>query len=214
MITANSRIDYSTSTFKNPPNVTNRDSIVGAIAQKKGTGTKKEITNETTADTKEIGLEQQLFFASNPSAEITTEHLPELQVIVDRKQVIKANNRLEMRTLNEVTINGTAIPKNTVLFGIVSFKPNRILLKIRNIAEFPLSFKAYDFRDGLEGIYIVNSFREEVRKQVIGDAVNDINVPGIPQVRGLKSIFQRSNRLVKVTVNPNYILTLKVDSQQ
>ncbi|WP_350288977.1 conjugative transposon protein TraM [uncultured Croceitalea sp.] len=213
-IYANSRIDYSTSTFKNPPNVTNRDSIVGAIAQKKGTGTKKEFTNETTVDTKEIGLEQQLFFASNPSAEIATEHSPELQVIVDRKQVIKANNRLEMRTLNEVTINGTAIPKNTVFFGIVSFKPNRILLKIRNIAEFPLSFKAYDFRDGLEGIYIVNSFREEVRKQVIGDAVNDINVPGIPQVRGLKSIFQRSNRLVKVTVNPNYILTLKVDSQQ
>ena len=73
---------------------------------------------------------------------------------------------------------------------------------------------ANDYRDNLEGIYIKNSFREELRQQVLGDVIDDINVPGIPQVSGVKKFFQRSNRQVKVTVNNNYVLTLKVDTRQ
>ena len=210
----NSRIDYSTNTYKNRSIISNRDSIVDAIAQKKVIDAKNENTAQTAIDAKEMGLEQQLFFASNPLPDINDKEYPTVQVIVDKKQVIKVNDRLEMRTLNEVTINGNTIPKSTILFGIVSFKPNRVLLEIQNIAETPLTFKAYDFRDKLEGIYIVNSFREELRQQVIGDVIDDINITGVPQVTGIKRIFQRSNRQVKVAVNPNYILTLKVDTRQ
>ena len=111
-------------------------------------------------------------------------------------------------------IEGVSIPKNTIIFGIVGFKPNRVLLQIENIDNVPLSFKAYDFSDRLEGIYIKNSFREELRQQVLGDVVDDINVPGVPQVTGIKRLFQRSNRQVKVTVNNNYKLILKVDTRQ
>ena len=208
----NSRINYTTGTFRATNPV--RDSVVNTLTSKTKERKKEEVALVEKTDPKELALEQQLFFASNPLPDVETINTPTIEVMVDKKQVIKTNDRLEMRTLNDVVIGGILIPKNTTLFGIVSFKPNRVLLQIENIDDIPLSFKAYDFRDKLEGIYIKNSFREELRQQVLSDVIDDVNVPGIPQVKGIKRIFQRSNRQVKVTVNNNYKLILKVDTRQ
>ena len=208
----NSRINYSTGTFRATNPV--RDSVVNVIAKKQKAQKKEASSLVGEIDPKALALEQQLFFASNPLPVEETANAPSIAVMIDKKQVIKANDRLQMRTLDDVKIDGMLIPKNTTLFGIVSFKPNRVLLQIENIDDVPLSFKAYDIRDRLEGIYIKNSFREELRQQVLGDVVDDINVPGVPQVTGIKRLFQRSNRQVKVTVNNNYKLILKVDTRQ
>ena len=211
-IYTNSQIDYSTGTYRNRN--LNTDNAINAIVEEKEEKEEEDTSESPEIIAKEMALEQQLFFASNPLPNENDDSLPSLNVIVDRKVVLRVNDRIEMRTQNDVTIKGYFIPRNTLLFGIVSFKPNRVLLDIENIKNIPLAFKAYDYRDNLEGIYIKNSFREELRRQVLGDVIDDINVPGVPQVSGIKSIFQRSNRQVKVTVNNNYILTLKVDSRQ
>ncbi|GMN04617.1 hypothetical protein MTsPCn5_00050 [Croceitalea sp. MTPC5] len=208
----NSRINYTTGTFRATNTV--RDSVVNAVAPKRKAQRAEEPTSIETIDPKALALEQQLFFASNPLPVEKMPNIPSIEVIVDKKQVIKVNDRLEMRTLNDVMIEGVLIPRNTILFGIVSFKPNRVLLQIENIGDIQLPFKAYDIWDKLEGIYIKNSYREELRQQVLGDVVDDINVPGLPQVTGIKRLFQRSNRKVKVTVNNNYTLTLKVDKRE
>ena len=211
-IYTNSQIDYSTGTYKKPNLV--KENVISTVTEKEKENQKKEEAEALQIEAKEMALEQQLFFASNPLPNTADDSTPTLTVIVDRKEVLRVNDRIEMRTQHDVTIKGYFIPRNTLLFGIVSFKPNRVLLEIENIKNIPLAFKAYDYRDNLEGIYIKNSFREELRRQVLGDVIDDINVPGVPQVSGIKSIFQRSNRQVKVTVNNNYILTLKVDSRQ
>ncbi|NNM17592.1 MAG: conjugative transposon protein TraM [Croceitalea sp.] len=211
-IYSNSQIDYSTGAFRK--RTSNVDNAIKGIIGKKLEEPEDDKSKSTAILAKEMALEQQLFFASNPLPNSAAESIPSVNVVVDSKEVIKANDRLEMRTQNDVTIKGYFIPRNTLLFGIVSFQPNRVLLKIENIRNIPLAFKAYDYRDNLEGIYIKNSFREELRQQVLGDVINEVNVPGIPQVRGVKRIFQRSNRQVKVTVNNNYVLTLKVETEQ
>ena len=211
-IYTNSQIDYSTGTYRNRN--LNTDNAINAIVEEKEEKEEEDTSESPEIIAKEMALEQQLFFASNPLPNENDDSLPSLNVIVDRKVVLRVNDRIEMRTQNDVTIKGYFIPRNTLLFGIVSFKPNRVLLDIENIKNIPLAFKAYDYRDNLEGIYIKNSFREELRRQVLGDVIDDINVPGVPQVSGIKSICHRSNRQVKVTVNKNYILTLKVDSRQ
>lgn len=211
-IYTNSQIDYSTGTYKKPNLV--KENVISTVTEKEKENQKKEEAEALRIEAKEMGLEQQLFFASNPLPKAVDDSTPTLNVIVDRKEVLRVNDRIEMRTQHDVTIEGYFIPRNTQLFGIVSFKPNRVLLEIENIKNIPFAFKAYDYRDNLEGIYIKNSFREDLRQQVLGDAIDDINVPGIPQVSGVKKIFQRSNRQVKVTVNNNYVLTLKVDTRQ
>ena len=211
-IYTNSQIDYGTGTYKKPNLV--KENVISTVTEKEKENHEKEEAEALLIEAKEMGLEQQLFFASNPLPNAADDSTPTLNVIVDRKKVLRVNDRIEMRTQHDVTIKGYFIPRNTLLFGIVSFKPNRVLLDIKSIKNIPISFKAYDLLDDLEGIYIRNSFREELRQQVLGDAIGDVNVPGIPQVSGVKKIFQRSNRQVKVTVNNNYKLIIKVDTRQ
>ena len=172
---------------------------------------------EPTISIKELGLEHQLFFASNPENNKPMNDQPTdafIYVIVDGEQTVKTNYRLQMRLLEDAKINGIHMPRNTPIYGFVSFKPNRTIITIENINHRPVKLKAYDLQDGSEGIYVENSFRAEARQEVVGDVVQDINIAGVPQVNGIKKIFQRNNRTVKVTITNNYKLILKADNWQ
>ena len=174
-----------------------------------------EIKAEQKIAAKEMGLEHQLFFASDPkesdsSVSDTTDDL--IYAVVDGDQVVKANSRLRMRLSKTATINSKQIPKNTPIYGFISFQPNRVLIEIENIKHYPTELKAFDLQDGSEGIYVENNFRAQVSTEVVGDMVDDINIAGVPQVSGFKKIFQRNNRNIKVTVLNNYRLILKPKS--
>ena len=117
--------------------------------------------------------------------------------------------RLDKKTL----INNVLIPKNTPIYGFVSFKHNRTLISIETVNHQSVKLKAFDLQDGSEGIYVENSFRAEAKQEVIGDVVDDINIAGVPQLGGIKKIFQRNNRTVKVTIADNYKLILKVHNE-
>ncbi len=181
------------------------------VSQVKRRQRKKDVKAEhktKVIDLQKEALNQQLFFASEPVSNIKVDS-SSLEVVVEGTQVIRTHDRLKLRTLTEGFINGQLISRNTVLYGVVSFKPNRVLLSISNIDHKPIKLLAYDYDDGLEGVYIQNSFRAEASREVLGDMVEDISVPGIPQVKGIKKVFQRSNRNVKVTVLDGYRLLLK-----
>ena len=179
----------------------------------KGKDTIIEMTQEENKIvSKEIGLEHQLFFASNPIINSNETNLKTDNVIyvqVDGTQTVRKDYRLQMRLSSDALINGKMIPNNSLVYGFISFKPNRTMIEITNINNQPVNLKAFDLQDGAEGIYIENTFRAEATNEVIGDMVDDINVPGVPQVSGIKKIFQRTNRQVKVTVLDNYKLILK-----
>jgi len=161
---------------------------------------------------KEIGLEHQLFFAASPLKNNTTYISNTNAVIyaeVDGNQVVKDNYRLRMRLTQAVTINNMSLPKNTLIYGFIRIQPNRVKIEIVNINHQPTKLKAFDFQDGSEGIYIENSFMAEATTEIIGDIVEDVNIAGVPQVSGVKKIFQRNNRNVKVTIANKYKLILK-----
>ncbi|MFD2562950.1 conjugative transposon protein TraM [Aquimarina rubra] len=167
---------------------------------------------DPTIEAKELGLEHQLFFASNPlknelSANVKTDN--QIYVAVDGNQTVKADFRLRMRLDKDAIINNRLIPKNTPVFGFISFQPNRVLIEIENIQNTSVHLTAFDYEDGSEGIYVENSFRADARREIVEDVVNDINIGGVPQVSGIKQLFQRSNRNVKATIVNNYKLILK-----
>lgn len=135
---------------------------------------------------------------------------PVIYAVVDGDQVIKKNSRLRMRLIETVIVNDSLIPKNTPIFGFISFKPNRVLIDIENIQHQPVSLKAFDVQDGSEGIYVENNFRAEATSEVLDDIIGDINIPSVPQVSGITKVLKRKNRNVKVTVLNNYKLILKV----
>ena len=171
-----------------------------------------ELKREQKIQAKELGLEHQLFFAASPKpneVSVLGNTDETIYVVVDGDQVVKANTRLRMRLTKSATINGKLMPKNTPVFGFISFQPNRALIEIENIQHHPTKLKAFDLLDGSEGIYVENNFREEVTREVLDDVIGDINIPSVPQVGGLTQVFRRSNRRVKVTVLNNYKLILK-----
>ena len=197
------RIDYSDNSYQ------------GKLKRPlKRTKIKKDNSIEKEKDTstilKAMGLEHQLFFVVNPGV-LEGGIRDVLKEEVDGEQTIKINDRLQMRTTEDAIINGTKVLRNTIVYAIVKFRPNRVILEVENIDHISMELQAFDLADGLEGIYIKNSFRGDVFNEVLGDVVEDINVPGVPQVGGIKKVFQRNNRNVKVTVNNNYKLLLKTE---
>lgn len=171
-----------------------------------------EVQKDKEIETKEIGLEHQLFFAASPKVnELTiignTDET--IYVVVDGEQVVKTNSRLQMRLTEAAEINGKLMPKNTPIFGFISFQPNRALIEIENINHHPTKLKAFDLQDGSEGIYVENNFRAEATNEVLDDVVGQVNIPSLPQISGVTRVFRRNNRRVKVTVVNNYELILK-----
>ncbi len=193
------RINYSDSSYRRK---------VAKTSFKKRNSVKKN--EDTVTSLKEMALEQQLFFAVSPGV-LAVGIRDVLKVEVDGEQTIKVNDRLQMRITEDANINGKKIPKNTIVYAIVKFRPNRVILEVENIDHKPLKLRAFDQADGLEGIYIKNSFKGDVFQEVLGDVIEDINIPGVPQVSGIKKVFQRNNRNVKVTVNNNHKLLLKTE---
>ncbi|MFK5981875.1 MAG: conjugative transposon protein TraM [Flavobacteriaceae bacterium] len=197
------RINYTDRSYRKPKvqsRLIQKDSII-VIEEK-----------ETAIETKELALEHQLFFASNPVENENSNHQNTdafIYVCVDGTQTVKKNFRLQMRLTKEAVVKGILLPKNTSIYGFVSFKPNRTIIKIENINHQPVKLKAFDLQDGSEGVYVENSFRAEARQEVVGDLVDDINIAGVPQVSGIKKIFQRNNKNIKVTIAGNYKLILK-----
>lgn len=203
------RINYSKKSYRQ---------TVSTLAQDSGPTQKDTIPQgkekkEIAIAAKELGLEHQLFFASNPgdNPKLNLQNTDaQIYVRVDGTQTVREHYRLRMRLVKAATISGQHFPKNTPIYGFVSFKPNRTMLNIEHIDHNPVTLRAYDMEDGSQGIYIENSFRADARQQVIGDAVDDINIAGMPQVRGIKQLFRRDNRKVKITVMDDYQLILKL----
>lgn len=204
------RIDYSEGTYRKPK----PKRVALGNARPDSIATTKEMdTKDPSVEVRELGLEHQMFFASNPMERpVQVNETTDAQILVrvDGTQTVRQHYRLRMRLLEDAIINGTVIPRNTAIYGFVSFKPNRAMINIEHIDHNPINLAAHDLQDASEGIYIVNSFRAEAGREVVGDAIDDINIAGVPQVRGIKSLFQRDNRQVKVTVMDNYQLILKL----
>ena len=155
-----------------------------------------------------IGIGHSGFFLPGPDHKISVSFKP-IRVMVNGDQVVSKDERLELRLTEPVITRNDTIPKNTILYAFCRFQPNRLLLEVHEVSKLPLELEAYDISDGQKGIYIENSFRSQATKEVLDDLIQGVNISGIPQVSGLKGIFQRSNRNVKVKVLHQYQLYLK-----
>ncbi len=200
----NGRIDYDTGSYRNdlvkqisPPKIKIQDN--------------QESKDSIIIKSEDFAVSHGNFFHKAPeeisSSIVNTDAM--IYAVVNGKHIVKKDYRLELRLIKSALINGRQFKKNTYLYGFVSFKPNRTLLHITNINHQKVSLKAFDFQDGNEGIYSVNNFRAEASRAVVEDALDQINIPAIPSAGVLKSVFQRSNKNVKVTITNNYKLILK-----
>lgn len=133
----------------------------------------------------------------------------EFKAEVNSTQTVRTGDRLELILTEDAKLMGEVFPKNTVLYGFVNLQHNRLNIKITHISGKEIRLAAYDLQDSNEGIYVENSIRAEAGREVLDEVVQDINIGGLPQLGGLKDIFRKSNKRIKVTVLDQYQLVLK-----
>lgn len=204
-------IDFESNTYRRP--IEDIDRPEPEI--KEETQTAPEAITKPETNVMELELEHQLFFASKPkrSTKGVSDQEIDFVVRVDGTQIVRDGHRLEMRLLEDARIGERTVKRNNLIYGFVKIRPNRVLIDISHINNRPVTLKAHDFQDGSEGIYIENSLKGDIRDQVVNDAIGDINVPGLPQVSGIKRLFQRDNRRIKIEIKDNYQLLLKYNNQ-
>lgn len=161
---------------------------------------------------RERALAHQLFFASDPDR--TKEIIAGiggygLLAYVDGDQTVRDGHRLDLRLEGDVRFQGNTVPKDTRVHGFVKIRPNRVIVEIVGFGRHGISLKAHDLQDGREGIYVENHMKGELVERGLDKAIGEVNLPGLPQINGLKRIFQGHNRAIKVNIKDKYQIVLK-----
>ncbi len=171
--------------------------------------------------TKQVFFEVSIHNNKGFDANIHQPSLIKAQIVEDSK--VMTGNRIMMRLLHDIHINGETIKANILVYGLCKTDNERLKIQVSSIqgngAYLPVNLSAYDL-DGICGMYVPDNVVRKVYKDVAGginpsvmlrpegssltymgvDAANDI----------AKTIFKRV-RLKKVYLRKNTVLILKND---
>ena len=138
---------------------------------------------------------------------------------------IKTGAIVKFRIIDEFTIDGIHIPKNTFLYGQLSFSSNRAMIRIENIQYknrvIPFRASIYD-QDGFEGLYTPDNMTDEAKREVAKDVISSTNFnisTGIPIVNtaanavtaAVKSISQSAVKEKKLNISSNYQVNIRYE---
>jgi Conjugative transposon, TraM len=160
----------------------------------------------------ERSLVHQLFFASHPSrTEKIMVGADSLAILayVDGDQLVREGHRLALRLAQDVQINGNTIPRGTCIYGFVKLRSNRVMVELSRLGNHGLVLNGYDLQDGREGLYVENHLQGKLVEKSVDETIGAVNLPGLPQLNGIKRIFQSDNRAIKVYIKDKYQIILK-----
>jgi hypothetical protein len=171
-----------------------------------------------------VGKQKNKGFYGLATEEI--DYKPDIRALVHGEyRNIKAGAIVKFRIIDEFTINGIFIPKNTFLYGQLSFSSTRAMIKIENIQYrntiIPFNASIYD-QDGFEGLYTPDNIVDEAKRDVANDVISSTNLnisTGIPFVNSaanavtsaIKSISQSVVKEKKLSISSNYQVNIRYE---
>lgn len=156
---------------------------------------------------------------SNTSTSKNTLHA----VVNDEQTNITTASQVKLRITESITISGTTIPKNTMVYAKASFSANRMHLKTENIIFngniYPFDAVIYD-RDGFEGLYVADNAVNDAAKETSSNTISGTSIGVTPAQRTLSNVITSttsaiknatSNKIreTKVTLPANYEVFIK-----
>nr|MBX2840502.1 conjugative transposon protein TraM [Flammeovirgaceae bacterium] len=107
-----------------------------------------------------------------------------IPAIVYNDHSIRSGSKVTLRTTEAQQLNGQLIPANTFVYGIATFSPERILIKVSSIQvngkAIPVDLTAVDL-DGMEGLYAPGKVEQEIAADAANSALNQtrgsVNTP-------------------------------------
>jgi conjugative transposon TraM protein len=145
-----------------------------------------------------------------------------IEAVVHENQVLVSGAVIKLRLLNDITINGTSVPKDNFVFGTTSLNGERLEIEIHSIrygnSLFPINMVVYDM-DGLPGIYIPGAITRDVAKQSADNGLQSIDMTSVDPtlkaqaatagINAAKTLLSRKAKLIRVYVKAGYRILLK-----
>ena len=131
------------------------------------------------------------------------------QAIIYGDQEINNGGTVSMKSVNDIRIGKTILPKHTIFFGRAKYVGNRITISIfqavSQVGNFELKMKVYD-NDYQEGIYHNFGYVEEKEKSTAGVALEEAtNLIGGTAGTAIKSTTNISKKLLKAHEKSVYL---------
>lgn len=148
-----------------------------------------------------------------------------IRAVVHGDQEVTDGATLKMRVLEDcVADDGSRIPKNTEVSGIVSLSGERVQVKIQSIrigsTLSPFNKQVFG-SDAIAGIYIPGNIKSEVAKEAAGDGIDGVSSSNVIRGTGIigdvvggvldagKNVLSRNVRINKVLIKTNYEIYLR-----
>jgi len=150
-----------------------------------------------------------------------------IAAIIEGTQTVVSGALVKIRLLQQIYIQGIAIPKDQLIYGTCNLSNERLKIGIHTIRReekiLPVALEVYDL-DGMEGIYIPGSINRDVSKESADQAMSSLGIlsldPSIGAqaasagIQAAKSLISKKIKLVRVTIKAGYRVLLKDNSQR
>lgn len=148
-----------------------------------------------------------------------------IRAVVHGDQEVTSGSTLKMRLLEDcVADDGTRIPKNSEVFGIVNLSGERAQVEIQSVkigASIAPFSKSVFGSDAIAGIYIPGSVKADIAKEAASDGIGNVSTSSVISSTGIigdvvgsvldagKSVISRNIRKNSVIIKTNYEIYLR-----
>lgn len=186
---------------------------------------KSNVTSNVTPTAEEKPSKKVGFNTLNSKSSVSVHDIR--AVVHGTHKDLTTNSQVKLRLLDPLTIGSVTIPRNSFVYGRVSFSEARLLISIENVnyenSVLPFKGEIFD-KDGSRGIYVpdnaVNeSAKEEGNTLVSGSSLSVTGGKGTLSgmassavngtVNTIKNAVVKSVNKNKVTISENYIVTIR-----
>ncbi|PCE63006.1 hypothetical protein B7P33_17175 [Sediminicola luteus] len=154
---------------------------------------------------KEGPIDVQAFFPESRDIGLS----PPIEVRVLGDQRVRAGMLLRMQLMVDVPLGRDTVPKYTTFYGKVGLAPYRLLVEVGAPFGHALEVTAYDPNDGWEGLPLDGKGIDGAPARLGSDALDRVQVPGLPELRGLRNLLKRDLSKLTVTVPDRTVLELR-----
>ncbi|MBW9280230.1 conjugative transposon protein TraM [Bacteroides fragilis] len=169
-----------------------------------------------------VNGKKKRFFSVNMNKQNTHNAI---RAVVHGDQEVTSGSTLKMRLLEDcVADDGTRIPKNSEVFGIVNLSGERAQVEIQSVkiggTIAPFSKSVFG-SDAIAGIYIPGSVKADIAKEAASDGISGVSTGSVISSTGIigdvvgsvldagKSVISRNIRKNSVTIKTNYEIYLR-----
>jgi len=172
-------------------------------------------------------VKQARFYESDNSSGNRNGQDKAVPAFINETQTLVSGSTVKLQLDAEIFLNGTDIPKGTLVFGTCSLNGERMNIDIKSIRcgneLFPVNLAVYDL-DGIPGIRIPGAITRDAVKEGANQGVQSLDLMTMSDnlasqaasagIQATKTLLGRKAKLIRATVRAGYPVLLKDNNKK